>query len=601
MQGMSYTAGEKKLIKLALQDILASPHFANSSQLSNFLSFIITKSLEGKTEEIKGYTIGVDALGRPDDFDPQVDPSVRVMAGRLRQALENYNREKGGFTQENQTVEIELVKGSYVPKIEFREAKAGAEENYSEKLASLETNDIDIGLGEEQAQTPPLLSKPRNMSWAMYLTSAVALFAILFAGMQFYDQYVRIEPTVLPEKQFISIEDATLPSITLFTNAEPSQMPDWITSEKIHSTTLVSFSRFNEYRIFDYTGEDDLLFLDNISSDYYMSMYFSTASDGETLEAFLTLTRPQENEIVWSDRLTFPPSKGEQIKLNLKKIADITSAIMSPYGIIHGDITSNKFPPPRLDCIRAIYSYFAKEDLQAYANGLDCARRATSRPNASSSMYAMLTFLYVEAYRKQIIEVSDDPLKEAGIFAKKAITLDPVNARAFQALFAIEKTSGNKDAAIEAALKAISLNPYDRDILGDYAAYLISINEQEKARPIIKEAMRLTPVLPAWLSFYAYLNADVMGDYETADKLAENFIAEDSPLLAAAIMLAAGRQEDVERAHAAANTLNIIEPGFAKNPRSALIRRGFESSFANEIAERLEDAGLNKRVTLNEE
>ena len=598
---MSHTPDEKKLIKLALQDILASPHFANSSQLGNFLSFIVTKTLDGKKEEIKGYTIGVDALGRPDDFDPQVDPSVRVMAGRLRQALENYNRETGGFTQENQTVEIELVKGSYVPKFEFREAKTETEINYADKLAALETDDIDIGLNEDQNINKPILKKPRNMSWAMFFTSALALVVIVLAGNHFYDQYVRIEPTLLPEKQFISIEDATLPSLTLFTNADPSQMPDWITAEKIHSTALVSFSRFNEYRIFDYTGEDDLLFLDNISSDYYLSMYFSTASDGETLEAFLTLTRPQENEIVWSDRLTFPPSKGEQIKLNLKKIADITSAIMSPYGIIHGDITSNKFPPPRLDCIRAIYSYFAKENLQAYANGLDCARRATSRPNASSSMYAMLTFLYVEAYRKQIIEVSDDPLKEASIFVKKAITLDPGNARAFQALFAIEKTSGNKDAAIEAALKAISLNPYDRDILGDYAAYLISINEQEKAKPILEQAVKLTPVLPAWLSFYAYLNADTTGDYEKADKLADKFVAEDSPLLAAAIMLAAERQKDVKRAHAAANTLNIIEPDFAKNPRSALLRRGFEKSFANEIAERLEDAGLNKKFTLNEE
>lgn len=328
-------------------------------------------------------------------------------------------------------------------------------------------------------------------------------------------------------------------------------------------------------------------------------MFFSKASNGETLEAFLTLTRPPESEIVWSNKIVFPRSEGDQIETNLEKIANVTSEVMSPYGIIHGDITSNKFPPPRLDCIRAIYSYFAKEDLQEYANGLDCARRATSNPNASSSMYAMLTFMYVEAYRKQIIEVSDDPLTEASQFAKKAITLDPGNARAFQALFSVEKTSGNREEAITAATKAMSLNPYDRDIIGDYAAYLVSIKRLKEAKPILDRALELTPVLPAWLAFYAYLHADVTGDYKTADRLAEKFRAEDSPLLAAAIILSAARQNNSQRIHNAANTLNIIEPGFAKNPYSALIRRGFDKDFASEIADRLEDAGLNKRLSKN--
>lgn len=597
---MSYTASEKKLIKLALQDILASPGFANSSQLCNFLSFIVTKTLNNKTKEIKGYTIGVDALGRPDDY-PQIDPSVRVMAGRLRQALDNYKRDTGGFSAQDHTVTIELIKGRYIPKIEVQKTKADPKQNYTDKLAALEMDDIDIGLSKDYKKENSAIGKPINMSWKMFATSVLALLMIVFAGNYFYDQQIRIEPTVLPEKQIIAIEDATLPSLTLFMSAEPSEMPDWITAEKIHSTAVVSFSRFNEFRVFDFKGEEDLLFLDNVSSDYYISMFFSKASDGETLEAFVTLTRQPDNEIVWSNRFAFPRSQGEQAEINIKKIASITSAVMSPYGIIHGDITSNKFPPPRFDCIRAIYSYFAKEDLQAYANGLDCARRATSRPNASSSMYAMLTFLYVDAYRKQIVEVSSDPLKDARVYANMAITLDPGNARAFQALFAVEKTSGNQKAAITAASKAISLNPYDRDIIGDYAAYLISINQQEEAKPILAEAVKLTPVLPAWLAFYSYLHADVTGDFETADKLADKFIAADSPLLAAAILLAAERQQDVERAHSAANTLNIIEPGFAKNPSAALLRRGFEKTFAIEIADRLERAGLNKQLTFNEE
>ena len=602
IQLVSYIKSQKKLIRLALQDILASPGFVNSSQLSSFLSFIVNKTLNEKERDIKGYTIGVDALGRPDDFDPQTDPSVRVMAGRLRQALENYNRETCGFTHQGQNIQIELVKGSYIPKFEFYKTLSEPKEKLMDKLSILEETGIDIGLDknpeQNKLQNKSVSSGSKKFSWLTITIASIASLIIGLSGHHYYTQYMQIIPTVLPKKQIISIEDATLPALALFINAAPEQMPDWITAEKIHSNAVVSFSRFNEYRIFDYSEEDGVL-LDQITSDYYLSMFFSKASDSDALEAYLTLSRPPGSEVIWSDKLTFPRSQGKQTKINLEKIATVTSQIMSPYGIIHGDITSNKFPSPRLDCIRAIYSYFAKEDLQAYANGLDCARRATSKANASSSMYAMLAFLYVEAYRKQIIEVSDNPLKDADISAKKAITLDPGNARAFQALFALEKSRGNIKTAIKAATKAMDLNPYDRDIIGDYAAYLVAINKQEEAKPVLAKAHRLTPVYPAWLSFYTYLHADVTGDFETADKLVQKFHPEDSPLLSVAIMLAAERQNDSKRALAVANTLNIIEPNFAKNPKAALLRRGFESSFADEIAARLKRAGLNQKLSAN--
>lgn len=587
---MSFDTSQKKLIKLALQDILDSPGFTNSTQLSNFLSYIVAKTLADEAHEIKGYTIGVDALGRSDDFDPQTDPSVRVMAGRLRQSLENYNRDTGGFTKDGTTVQFQLIKGSYVPKIRFSDKEKNTDLPHREKLAALEDTEIDIGLDKIQSLNNSPQAKPKIKAFVLASFCALALLAAGLASYNYYQEYIKVEPTLLPEKETITIENSELPSLTLFVNADDEQLPDWISAEKINSTSVVAISRFNEYRVFDFNNEKDVLFMDSITSDYYLSMYFSKAADGETLEGFITLTRPPDSEVVWSDKVVFPKSVGTQTNKNMDKINALTSAIMSPYGIIHGDITSNEDPPPRLDCIRAIYSYFAQENLQAYANGLDCARRATSGDKASSSMYAMLTFLYVEAFRKQIVEVSSTPLKDADTYARKSITLDPGNARAFQALFAVEKTRGNKDEAIEAATKALALNPYDRDILGDYAAYLVSINQQEKAAPILKEAIKLTPVLPAWLAFYRYLHADVTGDFTTADKLAENFKAEDSPLIAIAIILSATRQNDTKRSFDAFNTLGKLEPGFAKNPKAALLRRGFDETFADEISRRLEAA-----------
>ena len=55
-----------------------------------FLLFVVEAVLRGKGERLKGYTIGVEVLRRDINFDPQIDPIVRVEATRLRRAIERY-------------------------------------------------------------------------------------------------------------------------------------------------------------------------------------------------------------------------------------------------------------------------------------------------------------------------------------------------------------------------------------------------------------------------------------------------------------------------------------------------------------------------------
>jgi adenylate cyclase len=58
-----------------------------------------------------GLTVATQVLGRKADFDPNLDPIVRIMAGRLRRALERYYATHGRQDQ----VRIDIPKGSYVP------------------------------------------------------------------------------------------------------------------------------------------------------------------------------------------------------------------------------------------------------------------------------------------------------------------------------------------------------------------------------------------------------------------------------------------------------------------------------------------------------
>src|SRR6202051_3865963 len=109
-------------VRAALERIVASETFRTSPQLGAFLRFIVEEALSGRGASLKGYTIGVEALGRDPRFNPHVDPIVRVEATRLRRAMERYYSGEGI----DDPVAIELPRGSYLRTLSRRDAPAGA-------------------------------------------------------------------------------------------------------------------------------------------------------------------------------------------------------------------------------------------------------------------------------------------------------------------------------------------------------------------------------------------------------------------------------------------------------------------------------------------
>lgn len=93
-----------------LQRLLNDEKFSSAPQMSAFLRYVVQETLAGNGGRIKAYTIGVDALGKPDNFDAQHDPSVRVLALRLRKALKHIYE-----SEHSAEAIIELRLGSYAP------------------------------------------------------------------------------------------------------------------------------------------------------------------------------------------------------------------------------------------------------------------------------------------------------------------------------------------------------------------------------------------------------------------------------------------------------------------------------------------------------
>lgn len=55
----------------ALRRVLESQAFARSEQLKNFLRYVCELEIAGRGGEIKEYSIGVEALGRPTSYSPR--------------------------------------------------------------------------------------------------------------------------------------------------------------------------------------------------------------------------------------------------------------------------------------------------------------------------------------------------------------------------------------------------------------------------------------------------------------------------------------------------------------------------------------------------
>lgn len=82
-------------IESQLEHILTSSGFKGSTQMQNFLRYVVNKKLSGEEKQLKQYTIAVEALGQAESFDADTNPLVRIEAGRLRKKLEAYYLHEG--------------------------------------------------------------------------------------------------------------------------------------------------------------------------------------------------------------------------------------------------------------------------------------------------------------------------------------------------------------------------------------------------------------------------------------------------------------------------------------------------------------------------
>jgi hypothetical protein len=99
-----------------IDNIIKSHSLRGSESLCKLLQYLAKQSLDQPLAPLKEYQIATEVFGRPADFDPHTDSTIRVQAGRLRLKLSEYYAAEGAADP----IVVKIPKGSYHLTFEVR-------------------------------------------------------------------------------------------------------------------------------------------------------------------------------------------------------------------------------------------------------------------------------------------------------------------------------------------------------------------------------------------------------------------------------------------------------------------------------------------------
>ncbi|HEX6223590.1 MAG TPA: hypothetical protein VFZ52_04230 [Chryseolinea sp.] len=444
--------------------VLDSSQLSKSTVLSEFLNFIVRETLSGRGDELKEYTIGVHALKKESDFNPQLDSIVRIHAGRLRRALKEYYYEEGSSDQ----IIIVIPKGSYVPSFELREAliTTANEEMLSEMPVPLNTTSKD----ESDDRSPKITSNHKS-SIAVLPFKKIGHGEMLKYFAQGIGEYISTELTQFQNFKVVSYYSA-----------------GQIASKSADIRTM-GIALGADYIL---TGSVHLL-------EGAMRLYaqLNVVATGDQLWAH-TFEHKEFNE-----------KFGEfQVEVVDKILADVAgmNGIIVRYEIEKKQVSSRESPNGQ-PFIYWYRQYAHKFDKPTITKAKKYYEEVIKREPDNAVAFAYLSEII--SGETLLLQPSDTKRTDlAAAYAQTAIEINPYCEQGYLALAIHFLLNQRNDECIHALEQGLEVNPKSIDYRGAMGAMLIFAGDFENGVKILDKVVKLNSHLPWWqilsYSFYSY-------------------------------------------------------------------------------------------------
>jgi tetratricopeptide (TPR) repeat protein len=552
-------------VRAQLERMTASDDFNRSPQLGAFLRFVVESVLQGKSDRIKAYTIGVDVLRRDAKFDPQLDPIVRVEATRLRRTIDRYYAGLGA----DDTIRIDLPRGSYIPTLTRRPAFPGVTAH----------------------------SSTLDRFWSIRLLVVAAVALIVIAVVVALSQRRVPAPGVAMAPGTAQPAAAALPPgnglpVLMVPPFEVSGMPGprSIAALSLQETLSNAFTHF------------DLVNVQLESADHQV------ATGNETAPA-----RDANANYRFSGSVEYADDGAARLSFRLIDVADgkaaaeerivreLAGILLQPFGVIYtrqrAKVLDGTLTDPRYRCLVDVIDSFSSFDPAQQERGRDCLEQLTTRDPGFALGFSYLAAIYLRDYLYDLgTRPGDTPPLERGLTAaRRGVELNPESSRAYEMLFVIQFARRDLAAAFDAANKAISLNRYDMRLLGSYGARLIASGDIDKGLATLRQAGNDGTVRPPFEEFFLFLGEYLRGDITSAVFHADQITNDSFQLGLIARALAAAARADSEAATRALSRLVALDPAWRDDTRGTLARFFYAPAIVDRLASDLAAAGLSGR------
>jgi len=154
-----------------IEKLIGSLTLHGSESLCKLLRYLAERAMDQPGVPVKEYQIATEVFGRPRNFDPRLDSTVRVQTGRLRAKLQEYYSTKEGNSD---PVLVEIPKGAYLVSFVRREPPVAS------APVAAEAPPLPVNVPEKEHPSPRTGGRWKTLTFIFGGLSAAAI-AVIFA------------------------------------------------------------------------------------------------------------------------------------------------------------------------------------------------------------------------------------------------------------------------------------------------------------------------------------------------------------------------------------------------------------------------------------